>query len=274
MQIWDLATGLKVQHLKKGPTSVHERPTSFAFSPDGRTLASGRFDGTVQVWDVATGKSVRHFEGHQARVFCLTFSPDGMNLASGSEDGTGLVWDLSGGRFRAGVPTPQELESLWTGLRSTDATMAYQAMWTLAGSPQAATSFLNSKVQHLSSDSAQQSLRIRRWITELDNDLFSIRQKAADELERLGTLAEPALRSALLNHPSTEARRRMEGILVGLQERTLPPETLRGIRAIGVLEQIGTPEAKAVLQNLATGAPEARLTQEAIVSLERLAKRP
>jgi hypothetical protein len=41
-----------------------------------------------------------------------------------------------------------------------------------------------------------------------------------------------------------------------------------------VLEHIDTPEAKQVLQTLATGAPEARVTREAKVSLERLAKRP
>jgi hypothetical protein len=45
------------------------------------------------------------------------------------------------------------------------------------------------------------------------------------------------------------------------------------VRAIEVLEHIGTPDANELLQTLATGAPEARLTQEAKASLERLAKR-
>jgi hypothetical protein len=39
------------------------------------------------------------------------------------------------------------------------------------------------------------------------------------------------------------------------------------------LEQCNLPEAKQVLEALASGAPEARLTQEATTSLERLAKR-
>ena len=52
-----------------------------------------------------------------------------------------------------------------------------------------------------------------------------------------------------------------------------PPERLREWRALEVLEQIGTPEARAVLKALAEGAPAARLTQGAKVALERLAKR-
>ena len=45
------------------------------------------------------------------------------------------------------------------------------------------------------------------------------------------------------------------------------------LRAIEVLEHIGTAEARQVLKSLANGAPEARRTREAKSSLERLAKR-
>ncbi len=44
------------------------------------------------------------------------------------------------------------------------------------------------------------------------------------------------------------------------------------LRTVEVLEIAGTPEARQVLEQLAKGAPEARLTQEAKASLERLAK--
>jgi hypothetical protein len=48
---------------------------------------------------------------------------------------------------------------------------------------------------------------------------------------------------------------------------------LRRDRALAVLERIGTPAAREFLQTLAEGMPEARLTQEAKASLERLARR-
>ena len=46
---------------------------------------------------------------------------------------------------------------------------------------------------------------------------------------------------------------------------------LRGVEA---LEHIGSPEARRLLEDLAMGTPEARLTREAKASLERLAKQP
>ena len=45
-------------------------------------------------------------------------------------------------------------------------------------------------------------------------------------------------------------------------------------RAVAVLEDMATPEARKLLATLAQGAPEARLTHEAKASLERLTKRP
>ena len=52
----------------------------------------------------------------------------------------------------------------------------------------------------------------------------------------------------------------------------MPPEALRGVRGVQVLEMIANPEARKVLAVLAGGAAGARLTQEAQASLERLAR--
>jgi hypothetical protein len=51
------------------------------------------------------------------------------------------------------------------------------------------------------------------------------------------------------------------------------PEIVRGVRAVEVLEQIDTMEGQRLLESLAQGTPEARLTQEAKASLERLSRR-
>jgi WD40 repeat protein len=56
---------------------------SVAFSPDGKTLASGSKNGTVMVWQASTGDVLASVEGHTLSVWSVAFSPDGKTLASG-----------------------------------------------------------------------------------------------------------------------------------------------------------------------------------------------
>ena len=68
---------------------------SVAFSPDGRTLASGSGDGILTLWDISTRQPLgRLHDGHTAEVLGVAFSPDGKTLASSSGDGTLVLWDL------------------------------------------------------------------------------------------------------------------------------------------------------------------------------------
>jgi len=69
-----------------------------AYSPDGKSLASGSSDNTVRLWDVATGNELRRLEGHADWVWSVAFSPDGKSLASGSSDNTVRLWDVAAGK--------------------------------------------------------------------------------------------------------------------------------------------------------------------------------
>ena len=57
---------------------------SLAFSPDGKTLASGSGDKTIRLWDVQTGDLKTTFHGHDYKVWSLAFNNTGTTLASAS----------------------------------------------------------------------------------------------------------------------------------------------------------------------------------------------
>jgi hypothetical protein len=101
-----------------------------------------------------------------------------------------------------------------------------------------------------------------------DRDDLATRESAKKQLSELADLAEPALRAALHDKLSLEKRRRVEDLLKRL-DASVSPELLRGVRAVEVLESLGTPEARQVLQTLAKGAAESRLTREANAALKR-----
>ena len=68
--------------------------TSIAFSPDGKTLASGSEGHIIRLWDVNTGQHKHTFTGHTGHVRSIAFSPDGKTLASASRDETIRLWDI------------------------------------------------------------------------------------------------------------------------------------------------------------------------------------
>jgi WD40 repeat protein len=94
VHVWDVDRG-EVALLLDGPPDWIE---SVAYSPDGKWLAAGGKDGTVQLWEAATGRESRTLKGHRGVVRGLAFSPDGKWLASCSADQTVRVWDVDSGQ--------------------------------------------------------------------------------------------------------------------------------------------------------------------------------
>ncbi|MCG5061342.1 MAG: protein kinase [Limnoraphis sp. WC205] len=68
--------------------------SAVAFSPDGRTIASGSRDQTVKVWDTKTGALLQNFAGDLSQITSVDFSPDGGEIAAGSFYWRVLEWSL------------------------------------------------------------------------------------------------------------------------------------------------------------------------------------
>ena len=102
IRLWNVDTGEteriltghagEFEGVDNGHSSV-EGVKSVAFSPDGKTLASGGGDNVIHLWDIGTGKRKMTLFGHTHWVFSLAFSPDGKTLASGSVDSDIRLWD-------------------------------------------------------------------------------------------------------------------------------------------------------------------------------------
>jgi WD40 repeat protein len=261
VRLWELASGRE----RGRPIDHAAWVRSLALTADGRFLASGADDGVVRLWDMA-GRLLDELPGHRGPVTALAFGPGDGVLVSAGLDGTALVWDVAA-TLKAGRPKPvrvteEELQGLWQKLGDADGPTAGLAMQTLARAGGQAVPLLAARVKPVSAE------QIRKALRDLDDEDFDTRERATRTLRELGRFAEPGLRDLLRTMPPLEVRQRVVEILRALEEEP-SPEYLRALRAVEVLDLVGSPEARKALEALAGGAPESELTRQAKAALRR-----
>jgi WD40 repeat protein len=279
--------------------------TCLAFAADGRTLAAGRADGAVQLWDTVTLRELGLRQERLSAVTTVAFA-GGQSLiaAAGSpqkspanvwrlvtdngqqqvQQANVMMWSPSTKQVvnlttpivawkmpdvQVGMPASERtIAALWDDLAGADAGRAYQAVCALPGNAET-TAFLGKRLQPADQPDAQ---RMSRLIAHLEDERYAVRQRATEELARLGTAATPQLREALTRQPTLDKRLRVEALLGRLANPWVPSaEELRALRALEVLERTATPAARQILERLAGGASYAPLTQQAKMALQRLA---
>jgi WD40 repeat protein len=292
--LWETATGNERGRLPADPPIF-----AVAWAPDGTVLAGGYDDGSVRLWDCSpereiganaraagrvhtgsplwnwpAGREIGRLAGHRGRVSALAFTPDGSRLFSGSSDTTVLMWDVTGLLGRPPRPAvtadAAQVAVAWKDLAGADAAAAFRATRLLAAVPERSLPLLR---EHLRAAPVADGKQINLWLSDLDSPEFAARERATRALERLGERAVPALERFLAGNASAEARRRAEPLVARLDGPVRDPERLREVRALEVLEVVGSAEARQVLTTLAGGDPAARLTADARAALARLARR-
>jgi WD40 repeat protein len=270
VHLWDVGTGQEIGQLGGLRFSG---VTAMAFAPRGHMLAVATDEGKLVLWHARTKNLLGQLRVPRGGLHSLAFAPDGKTIFTGGSDSSILVWDLERAlqewRIPPAKPTAQELDQLWNDLASSDTDRAGRAMARLQAVADPAVGVLRARLRPAKTVPDDQ---IVRWIADLESEEFEVRKQAGAALEKTGEQANPHLRKRLAENPPPDVRRLIEQLLEKADGFLTDLELVRLMRAIEVLEHVGSWEAREVLQNLADGAPEARLTRKAKAAIARLAR--
>jgi WD40 repeat protein len=114
VNIWKL-DGTPIQAVTKLGTVVN---TDINFNPDGKTLATTNYDGTVRIFSFSSNP-LKTLNKHVAAVLGVDFSPDGQNILTTSWDGTAKLWKRDGSLLRT-ISLTEKGDNVWRAIFSPD----------------------------------------------------------------------------------------------------------------------------------------------------------
>jgi hypothetical protein len=276
VQLWEVATGAKraevsvpvgplarrlLEWEKAGPKAMMPPPAPGGVPPGGLFPLPAPAPAAPALNEADRRLGARQAQGWPLnRAPFMALSPDGRRLAVAGEDSTVLILDTARAAGAADLP------GLWKALAG-DAAGAYRAGLALEAAGRPAVDFLKGRLRPVA---PVEAAALAKLLAGLESDDFARRREATEALERLGGMAEPALRKRLAERPPLDAHRRLEELLARVDRRVLTPDQLRELRAVEVLERMKGAEARRLLEALARGAPGAWLTSDAAESLRRM----
>jgi len=244
----DVSSGKLTRSIKALDT---EQGTVFcvAFSPNGKSLLTSGTDGKIREWELADGSLKRTFEGHSDTVYGIALSPDGSLLLSGGLEDESRLWDMRTGEvlqaFKPGNSLVRRvrfspdgqffLTSKWDAKTRIRETNSRQLRAVLPGGSNSAAISRDNRLAvtttygtmanvyrlQLGPPSQRELERIRTLVRQLDDDDYSVREAASEEIAEIGLVAESILKVAL-DAASPEVRMRARQ----LRRRVMSPQPI------------------------------------------------
>jgi WD40 repeat protein len=268
LHVWEVQTGKT--RLKLQCKNEYGSFSWAAFSPDGSLMVCSSHDGFV-LFDLLNGKEICRLPEGGGGVF----SPDGALLAvpgqTPERESVITLYNMPKGRNEplARHLGGDQLEALWRDLAPDNDFRLQRVLASLRAAPEDTVAFLGKKLQPVADAQRQ---RVQALLLELDDDEPKTREKAMEALQELAAEFEPLLADVSKKHEPGEVCNRVRFVLRRQREAAVPDSLLIRLRAVLVLEQIGTEPARQILSKVAAGPAGARLTVEARQALERLAQ--
>jgi hypothetical protein len=240
-------------------------------SPGGLLLAASFDSPITDIWEMATMRKAFGIAGYRDCTNIVFRSATQLITTGGSDEV--CLWDLAmTPPFRHfGETTAKRKESAWDALKSLDAMYGVAATEYFIGNPK---EFLESARDNQLVPPLPPQERMEALIKDLNHSVYLNREKAKAELVAYGEVAEIGLQGALMKNISLEARNRIKDILSRIPKADgLGSDAHRQLRAIFILQRIGTPECLAILERVERTALDRTVLSRAKEAALRLSQK-
>ncbi len=255
LYVCDTDTGKEIRRFRSGFNWQHagaSGPHALTLSPDGRWLALAGDGIVVEVWEITTGQRCHRWRGDGYAIHYVAYSPDGRLLALRATRGEAARLREVGEGKEVAV-----LDPMGNGM----AALAFSPDGGKLAVGRADGTVVLWPVPPPRPPAKKPSEQeLRAWWQRLGGEDA---EQAIEGIQSLAAASGPAL---------PFLRRHLESVCRLPGES--PSRFVWLVRLCAVLEQVGTAEARGLLQEVVRSAPDERVAVEARASLARLGRRP